>query len=251
MDRFKLAIKIGGALAVCLGVYSFFVNFIPSGRLFQSLIIGAGNVVMGAFILVLVVYAILTVIFAGRTIAGGVKVAADTLDMAGAGMSKGLAERAVRKYDPAFSYEVFEGRILSAIRTIAYSEDRKNCGLYIGDDDLSFMDDLVDIRYRGASKFEEATLTGDYQHISMTVYLDNIYYNGDCFTQKRENFVVGLVRHKDARTSSTFTAYSLNCPTCGASYDAVLSRVCPCCGATADVSGFDWSINRITRVTKE
>ena len=120
-------------------------------------------------------------------------------------------EREVRKYDLAFSYEVFEGKILSAIRTIAYSDDRKNCGLYIGDDDLTFMDDLVDIRYRGASKFEEATLTGDYQHISMTVYLDNIYYTGDCFTQKRENFVVGLVRHKDARTSSTFTAILIFC----------------------------------------
>ena len=251
VDRFKLAIKIGGALAVCLGVYSFFVNFIPSGRLFQSLIIGAGNVVMGAFIIILVVYAILTVIFAGRTIAGGVKVAADTLDMAGANMSKVRTEREVRKYDLAFSYEVFEGKILSAIRTIAYSDDRKNCGLYIGDDDLTFMDDLVDIRYRGASKFEEATLTGDYLHITMTVYLDNIYYTGYCFTQKREKFIVSLVRHKDAKTSSTFTAYSLNCPTCGASYDAVLSRVCPCCGATADVSGFDWSINRIVRVSNE
>ena len=248
IKRFKLAIKIGGALGVCMGVYSAVSEFLSAGRILQSITIGAGNFVFGSMILILVVYAILTVIFAVRSVGGGVKVLADTLDMKGMYSAKVRTEAAVRKYDLAFSYEVFEGKILSAIRTIAYSDDRSNCSLYIGDDDLSFMDELVDIRYRGASKFESSSLVGDYLHISMTVYLDNIYYTGDYFTQKRENFTVNLVRHKSVKTSPTFTAYSLNCPTCGASYDAVVSCKCPFCGAEGDLSGFDWSINRITRV---
>ena len=187
-------------------------------------------------------------VMTAKSVAGLAKMAANTLDMTGAINSKNNAEAAVRPYDPAFSFEIFEGKVLSAVRTVAYSDNRSDCSAYNGNDDLSFMDDLVDIRYRGATKFDKAVVTGDFLHVLVTLYLDNIYYRDGKFFRSRENFSIDLVRRKDVQTPSDFTIYSVNCRSCGGSFDAVLSRKCPFCGASFDLAGLDWTMVRITRI---
>ena len=176
--------------------------------------------------------------------------AADTYDMTSAITSKMNAEKAMNPYDPQFVFEVFEGKIFSAIRTIAYSDNRLNCSLYCGEDDLSFMDDLVDIRYRGATKFMKSTMEDGYVHILTTVYLDNIYYRDGNFIRSREDFLVELVRHESVHTSPLLTAYSISCKGCGASFDSVVSRTCPYCGAKYEYNDHDWSIIRLARRPK-
>ena len=192
--------------------------------------------------LFIISYLISMAFFSAKAVSGVVKLAANTLDMAGAQDSRRKTEEALRQYDKNFDFSIFEGKILSSIRSIAFSGDRQNCGVYIGTGDLSYMDDLVDIRYRGASRFEKAVVIDDLVHVIMTVYLDNIYYRNGEFQKVRQNMAVELVRHKDVQTDPGITAHNINCHSCGASFDAVRSKKCPYCGATYELTGRDWSV---------
>ncbi|MBO4688015.1 MAG: hypothetical protein J5636_05835 [Clostridiales bacterium] len=186
-------------------------------------------------------------VISAKGVVGVARMAADTLDMAGATSSRRKTEAAVKPFDPDFSFDIFEGKILSAIRTIAYSDDRAHCSLYAGSDDLSYMDDLVSIRYRGACRFDNAGLAGDFLQVAMTVFLDNVYYSNGQFLRRKENFQVLLVRHKAARTPVVFSAYSVNCSKCGGTFDSILSRQCPFCGNNFVLSNLDWTIVGINR----
>jgi ribosomal protein S27AE len=154
-------------------------------------------------------------------------------------------EGTICQLDPFFTYEVFEGKILSVVRTIAYSDNRKNCSFYCGNDELIFMDDLVDIRYRGGIEFIRADIVGDYLHVLATLYLDNIYYRDGRFIRKNENFQIELIRNRSVKTNPLITAYSINCPHCGASFDSVLSKTCPFCGSGFELAGHHWTIVRL------
>ena len=181
-----------------------------------------------------------------KATAGLVKMAGNTLDMAGALNSKAYTEAAMAPYDPDFAFEVFEGKILSSLRTVAFTDKRQDCSIYSGNDDLSFMDDLIDMRYRGATEFKRVFLDGDYVHADMKVYLDDIYYRDGKFQRVRENLDVDLMRRKDVHTPADFTVYSVNCKGCGGTFDAVLSRKCPYCGAPYELANQDWSIAGIS-----
>ena len=248
IKRAKQAAIGGVVIAVLAGLSAFFDPTI-SYHSIRAKLIDTIVMTMGGFgIGFLVCYAILTGIYAFMTVKGLVKMAADTLDTVGTLNSQALTNKAIRPYDPQFSFEVFEGKILSYIRTLAFSDNRDNCSLYCGEDDLSFMNDLVDVRYRGATKFEKAELTGDLLRVTMTVYLDNIYYRNGQFELSREKFSAELIRYCTVQTRPDFTAYSITCRECGAPFDSVLTKTCPFCGRKLELAGLDWTISKLSLV---
>ena len=211
------------------------------------LIAGIICTLLFGWIAFLVTFFIGQAIASAQAVAGVASMAANTLDMTAATNSKRKTEDAIKPYDPHFAFDIFEGKIISSIRTIAYSDDRANCSLYSGKDDLSFMDDLIDVRYRGALKFEKVQEMGDYLHAVMTAYLDNIYYREGKFLRGKENFTVELVRKKDARTPVQFSAYSVNCKSCAGTFDAILSKKCPFCGQEYELASQDWTIIQLVK----
>ncbi|MBR5975903.1 MAG: hypothetical protein IK020_12055 [Clostridiales bacterium] len=216
----------------------------------SEILIGLVTIVaalLGGWATFLISFLISNAVISAKAVTGLAKMTLNTLDLAGAQKSKRNTEAAVTPYDPNFAFDVFEGKIISSIRTIAYSDDRSRCSLYAGSDDLSFMDDLVNIRYRGACGFHGAALVGNFLQVAMTVYLDNIYYRNGEFFRAKENFNVVLSRRADVRTPVEFTAYSVNCPRCAGTYDSILSRQCPYCGNNFVMATHDWMIVQLTR----
>ena len=194
-----------------------------------------------------VTFAIFGFIDSAKGMAGGMRMTAREVGMFSTVKTKKILEKAICPMDPAFTYEEFEGKIISAVRTIAYSDDRLNCSLYSGTDDLKFMDDIVDIKYRGGIGYKNACVVNGYQHLLVTLYLENIYYKDGQFSRVRENFQVELIRHVNAKTNPVFSAFSINCPNCGASFDSVISKSCPTCGSRYEISGQDWSVLYLCR----
>ncbi|SCW45597.1 hypothetical protein SAMN02910456_01206 [Ruminococcaceae bacterium YRB3002] len=239
----KIAMQAGLGAAGTILVLSFLgLLFAYDSRVIFALFGAVVLALMAGWITFCIVYAGVAIYTSVHATAGLVTMAANTMDMTGAMASQTRTEAAVRPLDPGFSFKLFEGKVLSYLKTLAYSDNRQNCSIYMGTGDLSFMDDLVDIRYRGATKLEKAVTVGDYMHLVVTVFLDNVYYRDGKFSVVRENFIVELARRKNVQTVPDFSAYNINCTSCGGSFDAVLSRKCPYCGSAYDLSSEDWSV---------
>lgn len=242
-----LALKIGGGIALGIAILSFLIMIMFGTEVLKALATANGVFVGSSVISTGILWLIFYTIYSVKSTAGGIRMTAREIDMRSTVDTGKRMEAVICPLDPFFTYDVFEGKILSIVRTIAYSDNRNNCSFYCGNDDLMFMDDLVDIRYRGGVEFTRADIVGDYLHVLVTLYLDNVYYRDRQFIRKKENFRLELVRNRSVKTNPVFTAYSTNCPHCGASFDSVLTKTCPVCGSGFELAGQDWTIVRILR----
>ena len=238
----------GGVIDVLMILLSLFSQ--SGGYIFVGMFAGTVLAFLAGWAIFCLVYMGILFFNSITATAGLVTMAADTMDLTGAMTSQKKTEAAVRPLDPGFSFKLFEGKVISYLRTLAYSDNRQDCSIYVGSGDLSFMDDIVDMRYRGATKLEKAVVVGDYMHLVMTVYLDNVYYVNGTFSRVRENFLVELVRRKGVQTIPDFSAYNINCASCGGSFDAVLSRTCPYCGSAYELASQDWSVVLVAKAGK-
>ena len=133
------------------------------------------------------------------------------------------------------------------LRTIAYSENRSECNMYIGKDDLSFMDNIIDIEYRGATQFLKCVKTEGVVHLVVKAYLDNVYYNAGEFKRVKENFIIDAIRDEKIETQVEFSPRAVNCPTCASTFDAVVKKHCPNCGNQYNLVSKDWTILMIQK----
>jgi len=240
-----LALKIGGGIGLGIAILSFLLMILFGTEVLKALGTANGIFVGTSVIATGILWMIFYTVYSTKSTVGGIRMSAREFEMRSTVDTKKKMEGTICQLDPFFTYEVFEGKILSVVRTIAYSDNRKNCSFYCGNDELIFMDDLVDIRYRGGIEFIRADIVGDYLHVLATLYLDNIYYRDGRFIRKNENFQIELIRNRSVKTNPLITAYSINCPHCGASFDSVLSKTCPFCGSGFELAGHDWTIVRL------
>lgn len=151
-------------------------------------------------------------------------------------------EKAMKEYEPDFSYPYFEGRLISLFRAIAFSDEREKLSIYEGDQDLSFLDPLVDLQYRGATqllKFREEDGV-----LKVKVFMDDLRYDGK-LRRRDENYVISMERDADTGRDPGFNLTKVNCRNCGASFDALHQKKCPYCGTKYRLAYDDWMITSI------
>ena len=161
--------------------------------------------------------------------------------------TKKKIEEKLKSIDPAFSFEYFEGRIISLLRTIAYSDDRDSLSIYSGKQDLSFMNDLIDIQYRGVLQLKGISFKEDMTQITVKAFLNNTYYTNRIY-RKDENYLLTIERQTGSLTGLGFDILKIQCPNCGGSFDALHEKNCPHCGSYYDLVHDDWVIREIHRV---
>ena len=199
-----------------------------------SAVVGGGMMVITVYMLMSVFLLIRAFREAGRSLPllGGINT------------HKKLKEK-MKEYDPDFSYAYFEGRLISLFRSIAFSDSRKDLSIYTGDNDLSFLDDAVDLSYRGASKLENFTVEDGKIKIEMKIYMHNTYAK-ERLKRKDEDFIVTI--EKDGKPDDlSFSITKVHCPNCGGSFDAMHKKKCPYCGSEYKLVHDDWVISDITR----
>lgn len=151
----------------------------------------------------------------------------------------------MKGYDPDFSYPYFEGRLIALFRSIAFSEAREKLSIYTGHEDLSFLDDAVDLSYRGASKLKSFKEEDGRLKITMKIYMHNTYMK-EKITRKDEDLLVTMER-KAGHEDPGFRAYKVQCPNCGGSFDAMHQKKCPHCSSEYELVNEDWVISSITK----
>ncbi len=144
-------------------------------------------------------------------------------------------------YDPDFSYEAFEGRVLSLLRTIVFSDDRDSLSVWEGNRDLSAFDNIADMQYRGAVYIKTCEQNGDQLRVEGTAYLTDTYIRGNV---REKDEKIRFVLEKEAGRSADpgFSIHRVSCPACGGSFDAMHQTICPYCGNPYDLKKKDWII---------
>lgn len=170
----------------------------------------------------------------------------DVLPMAGAAGSAKKLQARMEKYDPYFFGRIFEGKMVSLLQAILYSDDRGNLSIYEGKDDLPDFDDLVDLDYRGAFKLRELRERGGRVSILLDVFTANCYAD-DRLKRVNERILVRMERKAGAVTDPGFSIHAVNCGNCGGSFDAMHERNCPYCGREYNASESDWVITEIRK----
>ena len=156
-------------------------------------------------------------------------------------------EAAMRPYEPDFSYAYFEGRLISLLRAIAFTDDRRNLSLYEGSQDLSFLDTLVDMQYRGALELQDFRVEDGVFHVRLRAFMDDLRFEGR-LRRKTESFLVTLEKDVAAGDDPEFSLHAVRCRGCGASFDALHHRDCPYCGNPYELVHDDWMITGIWQV---
>lgn len=159
--------------------------------------------------------------------------------------SRSKITRNVSSFDPAFSYEYFEGKALSLARIIILSTDLVNCVQYSGNETNEEFQKIIHINYRGGIKVDAIEQRGSVLEVKLQLYLTNTYDDGKKIKEKDE--VVHLTLHHNAefRVRPDFSIKKAECPSCGGSFDATRYRRCPYCDNLYDVSRDDWTVKQI------
>ena len=242
MDRLKKRMLIGGLAVgiIMFLVYFFFVeqDYNLLGRTLISLFSGA---MMGAMA-ALIVYLVCGIVLLGKVFGEAGK--ALPL-LSGLGTRRKL-EAQMKLLDPGFSFEYFEGRIISLFRTLAFSDDRQALSIYAGNGDLSFLDDLVDIQYRGALQLLDVREAGGMTEVTVKAFMTNIHA-GEHVRERNENYILRVVRETGAQTDFGFSWMAIECPGCGGSFDALHLKACPYCNRPYNPAHNDWVITEVRK----
>ena len=159
---------------------------------------------------------------------------------------KKLAQK-MEELEPGFSMEMFEGRILSKLQTVLFSDDRDSLNLYEGIDDLSRFDDLVNMDYRGAFNLKHFSVSGGRVCLELEFFTENWYMKQNRLRHRNERMEVTVERSAGAVQDPGFTATAVQCPGCGRSFDAMHKKECPYCGNTYRLGENDWLITGIRK----
>jgi len=153
----------------------------------------------------------------------------------------------MKAYEPDFSYEAFEGRVLSLLRTIVFSADRDTLSLYEGKADLSAFADIIDMQYRGAVYIKKCEKIDDLLNVEGIAYLTDTYIRRSV-QEKDEKIHFVLQKEVTGHADPGFSIHRVLCPSCGGSFDAMHQRNCPYCGNQYDLKKKDWIVKDMKKI---
>lgn len=234
----KFGIIAGIAVAIGVGLYNGIANQSWVAGIFFGIIAGLLTGWLGTIFLYLGYSLFVGVTAFSKMFAQ----AADTSDIQAARFTKRKFENDMRMYFPDFSYEYFEGKIVSLLRSIIFSDDRSNLSIYKGKDQLGYLNDVVDVEYRGGFKYEGCTVVGDILHVRLINYVSCEVWCDGKLSKHQRNFKMELIRRLKTNDDLGFSIHAVNCSTCGATFDAMHVDKCPHCGNPYELINDDWVV---------
>lgn len=151
----------------------------------------------------------------------------------------------LRRYDPSFSYDYFEGKALSLLRMIVYADNPSEYIQYEGTELPASFQDIVDMEYRGGIDVSKIEHTGDYIEVTLKVFMKNTYYvKGKC-KKKNDTMYLRMRHHAEWKVEPEFSIVKVSCHSCGGSFDATKHRKCPYCQQEYDAGMDDWTVLEI------
>lgn len=150
------------------------------------------------------------------------------------------------RYSSEFSYEYFSDKVVSMLKMIIYSPNPNNLPYYVGEPVGDRFLNIIESSYAGAVALKRYGVQGDYCHVMVDVYLENLYDNGSRIEMKNDKVRVELRRNIRKPIDINFSVERIQCKSCGASFNAAKMRNCPHCGTRYEMGDDDWIITGIT-----
>ncbi|MBR4759519.1 MAG: zinc ribbon domain-containing protein [Lachnospiraceae bacterium] len=158
-----------------------------------------------------------------------VKAIANAGKMGTAGSRRSFELR-MKKVSPEFSYEYFTSKALSLIKTAIFSGDEQELLFYEGGPLDPKMKDIIDLNYGGALGCKSFHDEGNFVTVVTKAYFDVLYADEKGIRAKSQVFSATFKRRTDIPVSLNFSMTRIECPSCGASFDATKNKNCPYCG---------------------
>ena len=242
MDNLKREMIIAGVIAGIAVAVMAVISWNDLEMIFRIL----GAVLLGAFyglVFAFIWYMIRSLILMGKVFYE----AGRAMPMMKSLNSRKKMTKLMQSCEPSFSFEAFEGKILSLIRSIAFEDDRDSLSIWEGSRDLSELDQAADMQYRGALYIRRHEKDGDILRVQGTAFMTNTYASGRKVRERDEQFNFTAEKKIDPEFHPEFTFIKVTCPSCNGSFDAMHQRCCPYCGREYELKKKDWILTDLHR----
>ena len=156
-------------------------------------------------------------------------------------------ETQMKKYSPEFSYEYFTSKVISMLKMIIYAKEPQELPIYYAKDTKKeIFSDIIDSYYRGALALKNFQVQGDYCYVTVDAFTEDLY-DENKIRKKRDVFRLVLRRNIRVAIQMNYSITTINCKSCGASFDATKQRTCPNCNSKYEIADDDWVIMQITK----
>lgn len=152
----------------------------------------------------------------------------------------------IKKYEPKFSYEFFQGKIMNLLRMVVFSDDRENLPVYEGETLEKAFDDVIDLQYRGGFGVSSVQCKDGLASVNLRVYVTAVYEKDGDIREKDEIWKVTLCKCVDKPEDYGFSIRKVECKNCSGSFDSAKEKHCPYCGTSYDMKEDDWVILKLS-----
>lgn len=151
-------------------------------------------------------------------------------------------------FDPSFSYDFFTNQLVSALKMILFSDDRRNLVLYEGTELHPEFDGIVDASFGGVINLKNYQARDGYCTLNLDVHMVCVHDNGRSLSQKKNIFNMTIVKNVTHMEELGFSIKKVKCQGCGGSFDATKEKHCPYCGTSYDMREDEWVVTDIRQV---
>lgn len=157
-------------------------------------------------------------------------------------------DRLLSRFDPAFTYEYFQGKVLSLVRTIIFADDPTNIRQYVGRTLDPEFERYLNIDYGGGMGLEYAEVSYGRIVVGLSIFLQSTVDTDQGVEERLEKFLVRMEHVASFKIDPSFSIQRVNCKSCGASFNALKEKRCPYCDSLY-LPEEDWIVTKITRLT--
>lgn len=150
-------------------------------------------------------------------------------------------------FDTSFSWDYFTNQLVSTLKTIIFSNDRRNLAVYEGNDPHPEFDEIVEASFQGKISMNYYRMNGNYCYLNLDIHMLDVHDKGRKIYQKEDVFRLGIVKDITKKEEVGFSVQKVQCKNCGGSFDAMNERHCPYCGQPYDIKEDEWVVADIRK----
>ena len=156
--------------------------------------------------------------------------------------SKKKLTRILSASDPYFSFQKFEGQMISLIKMAVFSENPSELAAYMEDSREPEFSDIVEMTYIDAIALQKQHREGNLLQLSLRTWWINYSEHNGKIKKTGDCIDVTLTHDITHIDPPGFSITSVSCPNCGSSFDAVRQSICPNCQTRYHMEEQTWVI---------
>lgn len=159
--------------------------------------------------------------------------------------SKRKIKNTMLRYDKNFSFDKFEGQLISLLRMAVFSEEPEKLACYRAGTREPLFSDIVEMTYTNGLCLNGIRMEGNVMHMSLRTWWVNDYEQNGKIKKSGDCIDVTFKKNMAKQEAPGFSITSVSCKGCGGSFDAVRQRKCPYCGKEYQMEDESWVIEKM------